>query len=232
MNSLSHSLTLISIVLTIIVYLGAKWLSVRVASPLTTPVLTATIAMITVLHFMGISYDEYTPAKEWMTFLLGPATVALAVPMYHNRQVIMEKLVPALFGLIIGTISTIVSAVWLSKVLGLSETIQATSTVKAVTTPVAIEAVLLVGGDPSLAAAFVILAGVFGAILAPALLTLTKISDPFSRGLGIGTVSHVIGTSQAVREGPIQGAVSSMAMGFAAILTSIILPWLYPLIHL
>ena len=224
------SLTLISIVLTIVVYLGARWLSIRVLSPLTTPLLTATIVMILILTIFNISYEQYTPAKAWMTYLLGPATVALAVPMYHNREVIMEKLMPALIGLTIGTVSTIISAVWLSKVFGLSETIQATAAVKAVTTPVAIETVVLIGGDPALAAAFVIIAGIVGAVLGPAILNLTKISDPFSRGLGIGTVSHALGTTQAVREGPIQGAVSSMAMGLAAILTSIIIPWLYPLL--
>jgi predicted murein hydrolase (TIGR00659 family) len=224
------SLTLISIVLTIVVYLGARELSIRVLSPLTTPLLTATIVMILILSIFDISYEQYTTAKEWMTYLLGPATVALAVPMYHNREVIMQKLVPAILGLTIGTISTIISAVWLSKVFGLSETIQATSAVKAVTTPVAIETVVLIGGDPALAAAFVIIAGIFGAVLGPAILNLTRISDPFSRGLGIGTVSHALGTTQAVREGPIQGAVSSMAMGLAAILTSIIIPWLYPLL--
>jgi len=223
-------LTLISIALTMVVYLGARWLSIRVLSPLTTPLLTATIVMILILSIFDISYEQYTPAKEWMTYLLGPATVALAVPMYHNREVIMEKLVPAILGLTIGTISTIISAVWLSKAFGLSETIQATAAVKAVTTPVAIETVVLIGGDPALAAAFVIIAGIFGAVLGPAILNLTRISDPFSRGLGIGTVSHALGTTQAVREGPIQGAVSSMAMGFAAILTSIIIPWLYPLL--
>ena len=213
-----------------VVYLGARWLSIRVLSPLTTPLLTATIVMILILSIFDISYEQYTPAKEWMTYLLGPATVALAVPMYHNREVIMEKLVPAILGLTIGTISTIMSAVWLSKAFGLSETIQATSAVKAVTTPVAIETVALIGGDPALAAAFVIIAGIFGAVLGPAILNITRISDPFSRGLSIGTVSHALGTTQAVREGPIQGAVSSMAMGCAAILTSIIIPWLYPLL--
>ena len=205
-----------------VVYLGARWLSIRVLSPLTTPLLTATIVIILILAIFDISYEQYTPAKEWMTYLLGPATVALAVPMYHNREVIMEKLVPAILGLTIGTISTIISAVWLSKAFGLSETIQATAAVKAVTTPVAIETVALIGGDPALAAAFVIIAGIFGAVLGPAILNLTRISDPFSRGLGIGTVSHALGTTQAVREGPIQGAVSSMAISLAAILTSII----------
>lgn len=227
-----NSLTLFSILLTIVVYIGAKWLSMRMLSPLTTPLLTATIVIIAILYSMDITYEQYAVAKEWITYLLGPATVALAVPMYQNRAVIMEKLFPALFGLLIGTLSTIMSAVWLSKVFGLSETIQATSAVKAVTTPVAIEAVALIGGDPALAAAFVITAGVFGAVFAPTILTWLGIMDPFSRGLGIGTVAHAVGTSQAVKEGPIQGAVSSMAMGFAAILTSIILPWLYPLIQL
>jgi predicted murein hydrolase (TIGR00659 family) len=224
------SLTLISILLTIAVYLGARWLSIRVLSPLTTPLLTATIVLILIFSLFDISYEQYTTAKEWMTYLLGPATVALAVPMYHNRDVIMEKLMPAVLGLTVGTLSTIISAVWLSKTLGLSEIIQATSAVKAVTTPVAIETVVLIGGDPALAAAFVIIAGIFGAVFGPVILTLMKISDPFSRGLGMGTVSHALGTTQAVREGPIQGAVSSMAMGLAAILTSIIIPWLYPLL--
>jgi predicted murein hydrolase (TIGR00659 family) len=224
------SLTLISILLTIVVYLGARWLSIRVLSPLTTPLLTATIVLILIFSLFDISYEQYTMAKEWMTYLLGPATVALAVPMYHNRDVIMEKLMPALLGLTVGTLSTIISAVWLSKTLGLSEIIQATAAVKAVTTPVAIETVVLIGGDPALAAAFVIIAGIFGAVFGPVILTLMKISDPFSRGLGMGTVSHALGTTQAVREGPIQGAVSSMAMGLAAILTSIIIPWLYPLL--
>jgi putative effector of murein hydrolase len=189
--------------------------------------LTATIIMIVILSLTDISYKQYTSAKEWMTYMLGPATIALAVPMYKNRKIIKEKLMPAALALFIGTISTITSAVWLSKALGLSKTIQATSAVKAVTTPVAIEAVVIIHGNPSLAAAFVITAGIFGAVLGPMILNVMKIS----RGLGIGTVSHGIGTSQAVVEGPIQGAVSSVAMGLAAIITSIILPWVYPIIH-
>lgn len=226
------SLTLLYIFITIVVYIGAKKLSQRVPSPFTTPILTAAIIIILFLSLMDISYQQYTAAKEWMTFLLGPATVALAVPMYKNREIIKEHFKSAAAGLVIGMISTITSAVWLSKALGLSDTIQAAAAVKAVTTPVAIEAVKLIGGDPSLAAAFVIFAGILGAVIGPSILTLMKISDPFSRGLGIGAVSHGIGTSQVMIEGPIQGAVASVAMGITAIITSIILPWIYPIIHL
>jgi putative effector of murein hydrolase len=125
---------------------------------------------------------------------------------------------PAAFGLVIGILSTILSAVWISKALGLSDTIQATSAVKAVTTQVAIAAVVLIGGDPALAAAFVISSGIFGAVFGPALLSFMKINDPFSRGLGIGTVSHGIGTSQAVVEGRLQVPFQALRWGLRPLL--------------
>ncbi|PAQ12773.1 hypothetical protein CD798_17670 [Bacillaceae bacterium SAOS 7] len=224
------SITLFSVFLTVAVYLLSRKLSFRFPSPFTTPVFVSTTVIIVVLLFSGISYEEYTPAKEIMTYLLGPATVALAVPLYHNRAVFMSRLVPAFIGLTIGTISTIASAVWLVKAFGLSKTIAATAATKAVTTPVAIEVVKVIGGDPALAAAFVMVAGMFGAIFGPFILNVMKITDPFSRGLSIGTVAHGIGTAQAVTEGRLQGAVSGAAMGFAGIVTSIILPWLFPLL--
>ncbi|WP_309143124.1 LrgB family protein [Domibacillus sp. A3M-37] len=223
-------MTILYIALTVLVYLGARVISMRFPSPFTTPVFTSTVVVIAILLAFNGSYEAYTPAKDIMTFLLGPATVALAVPLYHNREVLLERLVPAVVGLVVGTMSTIASAVGLSAAFGLSETIQATAAVKAVTTPVAIEAALIIGGDPSLAAAFVMTAGIFGAVFGPFLLNVFHIKDPFSRGLGIGTVSHGIGTSQAVLEGPVQGAVSSAAMGVASIITSLVLPWFFPLL--
>jgi predicted murein hydrolase (TIGR00659 family) len=220
-------LTLFNISLTILIYMGARVLNKYLSNPFTTPVLIATILVIFILSIADISYIEYTPAKEWLTYLLGPATVALAVPMYKNRAVIKEKAIQVLNGLTVGSLITIASAICISKLLNLSEMIQATSAVKAVTTPVAIELVTIIGGDPSLAAVLVISAGIFGAAFGPMCLTLCNIHDPISRGLGIGTVSHGIGTSQAVAEGNLQGAVSSVAMGAAAIFTSIILPLIY-----
>ncbi|RSK25927.1 LrgB family protein [Bacillus sp. HMF5848] len=226
------SLTLFSIFITVVIYIGAKLLSMRVLSPFTTPVFSATIVIITILSFMDISYEAYTPAKDIMTFMLGPATVALAVPLYHNRVVIREKLLPAITGIVVGTVATVASAILLSWVVGGSETVQAAAAVKAVTTPVAIELTHILGGDATLAAAFVITAGMFGAILGPTILNVVRLKDEFSRGLAIGTVSHGIGTSQAAIEGRLQGAVSSVAMAMAAILTSLLLPLVYPLFTL
>lgn len=225
-----NGITLFSIILTIGAYYGALALSRKVQSPFASPVMTATAAIILVLSFLDIDYQDYTPAKDWMTFLLGPATVALALPLYKTRKILMERFKSAIAGLAIGTLATILSAVWLSKVFGLPEELQAASAVKAVTSPVAIEAVLLIGGNPAIAVAFVMTAGILGAVIGPLILSLAKINDPFARGLGIGTVSHGIGTSQIMKEGPLQGAASSIAMGMAAIITSLILPWIYPLI--
>ncbi len=215
---------------TIGAYFLSRMLARRFPIPLTTPVLTSTVLLIALLSTANIPYRDYIPAKEIMTFLLGPATVSLAVPLYQNWNVLKERFFPAVAGLVVGTLSTIASAVWIASAFGLSETIQASAAVKAITTPVAMEAAVIVGGDPAIAVAFVIMAGIFGAVFGPFVLTLFKITDPFSRGLSIGTVSHGIGTSQAVLEGPIQGAVSSAAMGLSAIFTSLVLPWLFPIL--
>lgn len=223
-------LTLFNVVLTVIVYTGAKKLAKYNSHPLTTPILTSGVILVITFLLLDISYVQYEQAKEVITYFLGPATVALAVPMYQNRKVILERFSNAMIGIMIGTISTIVSAIFLSRAFHLSESIHASLAVKAITTPVAVDTAILIGGDPSLTALFVITAGIFGAVFGPTLLTLFKITDPLARGIGIGTVSHGIGTSQAVMEGSLQGGVSSIAMGIAAVLTSILLPWIYPFI--
>lgn len=222
-----ETLTLFSIILTIGVYVAARKFAFYVRSPFTIPFLTSTTVIILVFLAMDVTYEDYEEAKRWLTLLIGPATVSLAVPMYKNRQVIVEKWLPALVGIIVGTTSTILSAVWLTHLFRLSADIQTSAAVKAVTTPVAIETVALIGGSPTLTAAFVTLAGITGAVLGPAVLTFVRVYDPLARGIGIGTVSHAMGTSQILQEGSVQGAVSSVAMGIAGVLTALILPLVY-----
>ncbi|HZG72692.1 MAG TPA: LrgB family protein [Chondromyces sp.] len=223
-----NGITLFSIIITLGAYLVSGIAARRYPSPWTTPVFFSTTIVIVVLVISGISYEAYTPAKDIMTYLLGPATVALAVPLYHNRAVLKERLLPAAAGLVLGTASTIVSAVLIAKFLNLSEDVAASAGAKSVTTPVAIEAAKIIGGDPALSAIFVMITGMFGAMFGPYVLSLMRVKDPFSRGLAIGTIAHGIGTAQAAAEGRLQGAVSGAAMGFAAIITSFILPWLFP----
>jgi putative effector of murein hydrolase len=177
---------------------------------------------------LEIPYKEYVPASTFMTYFLGPATVALAVPLYKQRKVIAANLLPAIAGLLAGTVSTILSAVILAKMLHLSDKILISLTVKSITIPVASEVSKIIGADSILVAAFVVVTGMCGAMLGPWLMDILKIAAPFPRGLAIGTIAHGIGTAEAVREGELQGAVSGPAMGLAAIITSLIIPDVLP----
>lgn len=220
--------TLLSIGITVGAYVLSMYASKRFPSPLTTPVFFSTTVIIILLLLLGINYDEYTIAKEIMTFLLGPATVALAVPLFKYRDMIKKHSVPALLGIVIGSLSTIVSAVLLAKILNLSMEVIASVSVKSITVPVAVEVSTLIGGDPALTAAFVVATGIFGTIIGPWIMNITHITHPLSRGLALGTISHGQGTAHAATEGELQGAIAGVAMGLAAIFTAMIVPIIVP----
>lgn len=216
--------TLFSIGMTIGVYFLSLIVSKRYPSPFTIPVFFSTVLIITILLLFKLSYDDYTIAKDIMTFLLGPATVALAVPLYKNREMIVKHSVPALLGILIGTISTMVSTVFLAKLLHLTDVVIASSSVKSATVPVAVEVANIIGGDRALTAAFVVATGILGTAIGPWLMNLTKITHPLSRGLSYGTISHGQGTAHAATEGELQGAIAGIAMGLAAVCTALLAP--------
>ena len=220
--------TLLSIAITVGAYLLSKIAGKRYPSPLTTPVFFSTTLIIILLLSLDINFAEYTIAKDIMTFLLGPATVALAVPLYKNREMIKKHSGPALLGLVFGTVSTIISAVILAKLLNLSNEMIASASVKSVTVPVAVEVSTIFGGDPALTAAFVVATGILGTTIGPWLMNVTNITHPLSRGLALGTISHGQGTAHAATEGELQGAIAGVAMGLAAVFTAIIAPIIVP----
>jgi predicted murein hydrolase (TIGR00659 family) len=223
-------LTIFSIFLTVSAYFLSRKAANKFPSPLTSPVFLSTVIVISILLLLKIPYDEYVPAKGFMTYLLGPATVALAVPLYKQRMLIMANLLPAIAGLFAGTVSTILSAVILAKIMHLSNKILISLTIKSLTIPVATEVSTVIGADSLLVAAFVMVTGMCGAMVGPWLMDILKISQPFSRGLAIGTIAHGIGTAEAAREGELQGAVSGAAMGLAAVITSLTIPLILPVL--
>lgn len=224
----SFLLTIISIMITIGIYLLSLYVFKLFPSPFTMPVFSSTIAIIAILLLSGISYEDYTIAKEIMTFLLGPATVALAVPLYQQRHVIFKHILPVFVGIFSGTIMTIVIAVYMAMFLELSmETIFSLS-IKSITIPIASEVAPIIQADPLLVMLFVMITGMSGAMFGSFFLNLGKVTNPMARGLGYGTISHGIGTSQAIKESDLTGASSSVAMGLAAVITSLIVPWLLP----
>jgi predicted murein hydrolase (TIGR00659 family) len=217
--------------LTFATYLLSRALAKRYASPFTTPVFFSTTSVIFVLWLLGMRFEDYEPAKNIMVWFLGPATVGLAVPLYRNRHTLLRHALPASVGLVVGSLSTLLTAVILAKAFALPENILASISIKSVTAPIAIELATIIDGSPTLTAVFVIATGMIGAMFGPWLMNISGIHDPLARGLALGTISHGQGTAQAVIEGELQGAAAGIAMGLTAVFTSCIAPLLVPFLE-
>jgi putative effector of murein hydrolase len=223
---MSIIITIYSIFLTVISYLFSLFLVKKYSSPVTTPVFISTILLILCLKASHLTYYDFSIAKQWITSILGPATVALAIPLYKNRDLIFKNLSSIGIGIVLGTSFTITTVLLLASCFQFSLLFKKSFTVKSITIPVASAVAKEIGGDPVLVGAFVMITGMLGAMFGPYYLKLIKVTHPVARGLAIGTISHGIGTSAAVKEGELQGAVSGIGMGLAAVLTSFLVPWL------
>jgi putative effector of murein hydrolase len=223
---MSIIITIYSIFLTVISYLFSLFLVKKYSSPVTTPVFISTILLILCLKASHLTYYDFSIAKQWITSILGPATVALAIPLYKNRDLIFKNLSSIGIGIVLGTSITITTVLLLASCFQFPLLFKKSFTVKSITIPVASAVAKEIGGDPVLVGAFVMITGMLGAMFGPYYLKLIKVTHPVARGLAIGTISHGIGTSAAVKEGELQGAVSGIGMGLAAVLTSFLVPWL------
>ncbi|MDF2634267.1 MAG: LrgB family protein [Pelosinus sp.] len=221
-------LVTITILLTVILYLISRKIFLYTKNPIFNPVLLSTTVIIIILHYTGITFEQYKPGKDIMTFLLGPATVALALPLYLNRGVLRQALFPILLGICLGALSTLTVAVLLAKISGLDSLIIASIAPKSITAPIAIEISRLTGGDPAIAVAFVVFTGTFGSIVGASVLSFCKITNPIARGLALGVTSHGQGTATILQEGALQGAMAGVAMAVAAIFISFIAPFYIP----
>lgn len=212
------------VLITLAAYALSRIMHARLGSPFTTPVFFSTALIVLVLLVTGTPFSAYAPSRDLMVELLGPATVALAVPIFKSRRVLVAHAVPALAGICAGVASTVLVALAGGVALGLSQDVLLSMSVKSLTAPVAVELAGIVHGNVTLAAAFVIATGMLGAMLGPWLMDHTGIRQPLARGLALGTISHGQGTAQALSEGEQQGAIAGIAMGLAAIVTSAVLP--------
>jgi predicted murein hydrolase (TIGR00659 family) len=224
--SVLHS-PLLGLVLTLAAYLGARLLWTRSGHhSLANPVLVSIAAVVLVLLATGIDYADYLDGAQYISFLLGPATVALALPLHRQARHIRRSALPILVSLVAGAVSAIVVAIVVTKALGGSDQLALTMAPKSATTPIAIALAQASGGLPALAAVLTVLTGVLGAVAAPRVLTLLRVLDPRVRGFAIGMSSHGIGTSRAFHESPLTGAFSGLAMALNALATAVALPLL------
>ncbi|MDC3418188.1 LrgB family protein [Aquibacillus salsiterrae] len=209
---------------TIGLFFCAKLLYKKYRSPFTLPILTTTIIIVSVLLIASVPYSVYMIGGKWLDHLLGPVVVALGYPLYKQWTILKKYIGPLLIGVSGGAIFGVASGVLLAKVFQFDELIYYSIASKSVTTPVSMDIAKTMGGAPSLAAAFVMMAGIGGAVLGPTFLKLAKVKHPVARGIGMGTASHAIGTSRAMENSELEGAVSTVAMTVSAIIVAVITP--------
>ena len=221
---------LLHLTLTLAAFVGASAIYRKMAlNPLLNPVLLSVIAIVLILRGTGTAYDTYFEGAQFVHFLLGPATVALAVPLYRQFERVRRSAVAILVSLLCGSITSAASAVAIAWLLGAKTVSIVSLAPKSVTAPVAMGISEQMGGLSLLTAVIVILTGIIGAILGPLLLNRLGIRDWSIRGLAIGTASHGIGTARALQVNEVAGAFSGLAMGLNALATAILLPILWKL---
>lgn len=212
-------LTLLAYQLALELYQRSRWV-------LAQPVLVATLLLVAALWGCGIDYAHYRQESGMLWLFLGPATVALAVPLHLNLPRIGQLFWPVSIALLVGGTVTVALTLWLATLLGAGQEMLMTLVPKSVTSPIAIVLAEEMGGIPALTAVFVMITGVLGAVMGPLLLDLTGVSSPAARGLALGLSAHAVGTSQALQESQEAGGFSALAMSLAGVVTAIALPLL------
>jgi putative effector of murein hydrolase len=202
----------------------------RCHHPLMQPIFTGTGLMIAVLLASGLDFEAYRPVRDALSWPLGPATVALAVPIYNQRARLRVAALPLVCGVSIGCLTTIAAVLELAIVGRLESAVMGPLAVKSVTAPIAAELARMHGDDPSLAVVFVVITAAIGALVGPSVLNGCRIADPVARGTALGAISHSMGTAAALRESELAGALACLAMMgssvFTVAISPIYVPWL------
>lgn len=215
------------LLVTLVGYQAGRWLQARTGGhALAQPVLPAIAVAAVAITVLDVDYADYRSATELIAFWLGPATVALAIPLHRQADRLAGFVVPLVVAIIAGAVTSIVTAVLIARALGADEALQKTLAPKSATTPVAIAVTDALGGIPPLVAVFTIGIGIVGAVLGPTVLNLLRVRDRRARGLAVGAVSHGVGASRMLREDETEGAFAGLAMGLTALATSLLVPLL------
>jgi predicted murein hydrolase (TIGR00659 family) len=221
-----------ALALTIALYGGARVVYLRTKHVLALPVIVCAVTLGAALLALRIEPARYVEACRPLSFLLGPATVALAIPLHRERARLRRHARALLASITLGSLAAMASVVALARLLSLSPLLARSLVPKSVTTPIAMPIAARLGGVPEIAAAVVIVTGTLGMIAGPWLLGLAGVRLPIARGAALGTSAHGIGTARAFDEGRAEGATSSVAMVLAGVITALTAPlfarWLGP----
>lgn len=201
-------------------------------SPLLNPVITSIVTLIIFLILTDTSYEAYFAGGQFVHFLLGPATVALAIPLYQQFSKLKKVWLPVAIALLSGVTIAALSSVYIARLFGASLQTQLSLAPKSVTAPVAMGISEKIGGLPSLTAVLVVVTGILGAVFGTKTLALLGIKDDSIKGIAMGVTAHGIGTARAFQVSPEMGAFSGLAMALSAFTTAVVLPWMVSILSL
>ena len=210
---------LFGIVLCIFSFGLGTWINKKVKSPLANPLVIAIALVIIILEVFHIPLESFQEGGEVVSMFLAPATVALALSVYRQFEILKKNFLPVVLGCLAGCLTSMTSIILLGKAFGLDEKLIVTMVPKSVTTPFAMEISEQLGGLVPITVASVIFTGIFGALLSPFLIKLFHIEDPVAQGVAMGTSCHAIGTSKALEFGEVQGAMSGISLSISGIIT-------------
>lgn len=183
------------------------------------PLLISIIFVIAAIQILGVDYESFNASAKYLSYLLTPATVCLAIPLYQQLSILKEHLVAVLLGILAGVFSSLGSVLGLACLFGLDHTYYVTLLPKSITTAIGMGVSEELGGITTITVAVIVVTGVVGNVVAEFICRLFRIEEPVAVGLAIGTSSHAIGTSKAMELGEIQGAMSSLSIAVAGLLT-------------
>ena len=221
-------LSVLCLVVTLALYFANKRLYRRFHRLPLMPLVFTPILLVLILVFGHISYQNYMGEAHWLLWLLGPATIAFAVPVYDNLAVIKRHWMSLTAGVTTAVVVAVTRSVWLARLFTLPDEIQRSLAVRSVTTPFALAAAKPIGGQPELVALFVVITGVFGMAVGDALFMRLAIREGMAKGAGFGAASHGAGTARSYELGPQEGVVASLVM----MLSGVVMVLAAPLVRL
>ena len=220
----NFQLSVLCLVVTLGLYYANKRLYRRFHKLPLMPLVFTPLLLVALLVFGHISYQNYMGETHWLLWLLGPATIAFAVPVYDNLAVIKRHWMSLSAGVITSTVVAVTSSVWLARLFTLPDEIQRSLAVRSVTTPFALAAAKPLGGQPELVALFVVITGVFGMAVGAVLFMRLSIREGMAKGAGFGAASHGAGTARSYELGPQEGVVASLVMMLSGVVTVLAAP--------
>lgn len=205
--------------LSISAYILGDVLKRKFKSPIFNPLLISSAVTIAVLALLNMNYEDYSASGKYLSFFLTPATVCLAIPLYEQFELLKKNAAAIIIGITSGVLTSCLSVLAMAVIMKFSHEEYATFLPKSVTTPIGIGISEQVGGYVGVTAAIIVITGILGNLIADGIFKLFRIKEPVAQGIALGSSAHILGTAKAFELGEIQGAISSLSVVTAGILT-------------